>query len=254
MARADRNRAEAPRRERRLTTASGGVDVWFAPTGALSDPALLERFERLMSPDERVRRDRFVFEADRVRFLQTRGMVRTILSRYTGVAPEDCAFQSAPAGRPSLAGAAAASGVDFNISHTRGLIALAVTSGVTVGIDVEGIERPWSEGLPERFFAPSEASALDALPPAVRQVRFYEYWTVKEAYLKARGLGLALPLDGFAIGFRDGAPPSIAFTSIDDHPERWQLFLTEPCEGFRLALAIDREGSDLPIVMREFQP
>lgn len=205
-----------------------------------------------MSADERVRHDRFVFAADRQRFLQTRGMVRTILSGYTGVAPEDCAFQTAPGGRPSLAGRAAETGIDFNVSHTRGLIAIVVASKVCVGIDVEGIERPWSEGLPDRFFAPDEAAALAALPAAVRQVRFYEYWTVKEAYIKARGLGLALPLDGFAIAFPDKAPPTIAFTSIDDRPERWQLWLTEPCERFRLALAVEREGRDVPVLMREF--
>ena len=207
-----------------------------------------------MSADERVRHDRFVFAADRQRFLQTRGMVRTILSGYTGIAPADCAFQAAPGGRPSLAGRAAETGIDFNVSHTRRLIAIAVASGLSVGIDVEGIEQPWSEGLPNRFFAPDEAAALAELPPAVRQARFYEYWTVKEAYLKARGLGLALPLDGFAIGFPVSARPTIAFTSIEDRAERWQLFLTEPCEGFRLALAIEREGADVPIVIREFAP
>jgi 4'-phosphopantetheinyl transferase len=108
--------------------------------------------------------------------------------------------------------------------------------------------------LPPRFFAPAEAAALASLPASEQQVRFYEYWTVKEAYLKARGLGLALPLDGFAVSFPPNAPPTIAFTSIDDRPERWQLFLAEPCEGFRLALAIDREGSDVPIVLREYLP
>jgi 4'-phosphopantetheinyl transferase len=229
-----------------------GVDVWFARTGRLSDPALLERFERLISADERVRRDRFVCAADRELFLQTRGMVRTILSRYTGMRPEDCAFETAPGGRPRLAGEAARAGVDFNVSHTRGLIAIAVARDVRVGIDVEATGRPWSENLPARFFAPAEASALDELPPSGRQVRFYEYWTVKEAYLKARGLGLALPLDGFVVTFPPNAPPAIAFISIDDRPERWQLFLAEPCEGFRLALAI--EGAGVPVAIGEYLP
>jgi 4'-phosphopantetheinyl transferase len=229
----------------------------------------------MMSADERARHDRFVFAADRLLFLQTRGMVRTILSRYTGVSPDACAFLVEPGGRPSLAGDAGR-GIDFNVSHTRGLIALAVASSVRatdehgftratdehgftrisgrVGIDVEGVERAWSDGVPNRFFAPAESAALDALPPSERQVRFYECWTVKEAYLKARGLGLALPLDGFAVGFPPKAPPTIAFTSIDDRAERWQLSLMEPCAGFRLALAIAREGADVPVRVREFAP
>jgi 4'-phosphopantetheinyl transferase len=257
VARADRHGAAAPRRERRLSDrpdGPAGVDVWFARTGNLSDPELLERFERLMSPDERVRRDRFVFAADRELFLQARGMVRTILSRYTGVRPEDCAFEAAPGGRPLLAGAAARARIDFNLSHTRGLIAIAVTRDVRVGVDVEGTARPWSEALPPRFFAPAEAAALDELPPSEQQVRFYEYWTVKEAYLKAKGLGLALPLDGSVVTFPPGAPPAIAFTSIDDRADRWQLSLMEPCEGFRLALAIERDGADLPVTLREYTP
>jgi 4'-phosphopantetheinyl transferase len=250
-------------RERRLIPAPAGVDIWFARTDRLEDPDLLQRFDGLISPDERVRHDRFVFAADRRLFLQTRGMVRTMLSRYTGVPPESCTFDVAPGGRPSLSGAAAAAGIDFNVSHTRGLIALAVASNVRatdehgltrIGIDVEGIERPWLEGVPDRFFAPAEAAALEALPPAARQVRFYEYWTVKEAYLKARGLGLALPLDGFVIAFPDQWRPAITFTSIADRPERWQLFLAQPCEAFRLALAIEREGRDVPVVMRELAP
>ena len=99
----------------------------------------------------------------------------------------------------------------FNLSHTDGLIACAVTIGREVGVDVEHIQRRLTHDVAGRFFAPREVDDLKALPEDEQQRVFFDYWTLKEAYIKARGFGLALPLGDFAFTLAPPAPPQIAF-------------------------------------------
>ena len=193
-----------------------------------------------------------MFARDRRQFLAARGMLRTLLSAYTGVPPGACAIETGRHGRPRLAGQPR---IDFNLSHTPGMIAVAVTGGPAVGVDVEGTARAWAPELPRRYFAPAEVEALERLPPAARHARFYEIWTLKEAYVKALGLGLAIPLTAFAMQIDEHGSASVAFDAgAGDRADRWQLHLETPDAGFRLAVALAREGADRPIVVRQFRP
>jgi 4'-phosphopantetheinyl transferase len=231
----------------------GEVAVYYVFSDAVRDAALLERYAAMMSAEERARQERFVFEYDRHQFLVTRGVVRTLIGTLLGIAPRDCAFTANAYGRPSLTVPGTAS-LDFNISHTKGLVACAVTGAPDVGLDVENIDRrAVDEDLPRRFFSPAEVAALEALPEPARASRFFDYWTLKEAYIKARGMGLSLPLDQFSLHL-DGATPRIMFTGIDDDPASWQFAQFDASPRHRMALAVRRHGTDRTIRFRALDP
>lgn len=209
-----------------------------------------------MSPDEHERMGRLVFARDRRRFLATRALVRSMLSRYASVAPAEWTFAVNAHGCPRVAGPrSGAPDLRFNISHTEGLIACAVTIGREVGVDVEHVGRRLTHDVASRFFAPREVEALRALPASEQPTVFFDYWTLKEAYIKARGMGLAVPLADFAFQLAPPAPPTITFSpALDDDSSTWQFEQAWPSPKHRLALAIRRTGSDLPVRFREVVP
>jgi 4'-phosphopantetheinyl transferase len=229
------------------------VHLWYVLSDAVTDPALLARYAALMAPDERARHDRFVFQKDRHQFLVTRGTIRTLIGRVLGVDPADCVFAADAYGRPALRHPPGAP-LAFNISHTRGLVVCALARAREIGVDVEDLQRPVSHDLARRFFSASEADTLDCLPEPARTARFYDYWTLKEAYIKARGMGLSLPLDGFSMLVDGGGPPSIRFSAqIDDDPATWQFARFSPARRYCGAVAVRRRGADVAIQVREFQ-
>ncbi len=215
-----------------------------------------EQYLQLLSPDEHERMARLVFERDRQRFLLTRALVRTTLSRYAGVAPADWQFQANVHGRPEILDRpAGVPDLRFNLSHTDGLIACAVTIGREVGVDVEHVGRRLTQDVAGRFFAPAEVARLHSLPDDEQSMVFFDYWTLKEAYIKARGFGLALPLGDFAFHLNPGEAPTIAFEpSLQDDPATWQFLQDWPTPTHRLGLAIRRTGADLPVRMRQVVP
>ena len=216
------------------------------------DAALLERCAAMLTADERARHDRFVFAKDRHQFLVTRGTIRSLAARYLGVDPAACRFEADRYGRPSLAHPAGAA-FAFNLSHTAGLVACAIARGGEIGVDVEDTTRDAHGDLPRRFFSTAEADALEALPAGERQARFYEYWTLKEAYIKARGMGLSLPLDGFSMLLDGAGPPRIRFLpSLPDDAASWQFAQFRPTPRHCLAVAVRRRGAERTIHLREF--
>ena len=143
----------------------------------------------------------------------------------------------------------------FNISHTDGLIACAVTIGREVGVDVEHIGRHLTHDVAGRFFAPDEVADLRKLPEHDQQRVFFDYWTLKEAYIKARGFGLALPLGDFAFKLNPPGPPAITFEpALEDDPRTWQFLQDWPTPQHRLGLAVRRDGADLPVRLRFVTP
>jgi 4'-phosphopantetheinyl transferase len=215
-----------------------------------------EQYLRLLSPDEHERMARFVFERDRTRFLLTRALVRTTLSRYAPVAPANWHFIANAHGRPEILDRpTGVPDLRFNLSHTDGLIACAVTIGREVGIDVEHVGRRLTQDVAARFFAPAEVAHLRSLPADQQERVFFDYWTMKEAYIKARGFGLALPLGDFAFHFASDHPPTITIEpSLQDDPSSWQFQQDWPTPVHRLGLAIRRTGDDLPVRMRQVVP
>ena len=175
----------------RLTLARGDVDLWLADYGRI-DPGLLDGWLLLLTREERAQMVRFHFEDDRRRHLVTRALVRTTLSRYADVPAADWRFDTNKYGRPAVAAChGAACALSFNVSHTRSLIALALTREAALGVDVENfVRRAAPIEIADRFLSRVESTELLALDPARQPRRFFEYWTFKEAYIKARGMGL----------------------------------------------------------------
>jgi 4'-phosphopantetheinyl transferase len=218
--------------------------MWWVRPDAIVDGAVLERCRRLLTDDERARVDRYRFAADRHTCLITRALVRTTLSRYAEVAPDAWRFRTNEHGRPEIA--TPASALRFNLSHTNGLVVCLVSRERAVGVDVETLSRVhrWLD-LAERFFAPREANALRQAVASEQPERFLEYWTLKESYIKARGLGLAIPLDHFSFdlpsplsGIAMRAEPALG-----DDATRWQFSLEHFGDDHVLATAIERRGS-----------
>jgi len=228
------------------------VHVWYVFSDRVIDPGLLARYEAILTPEELTRRRRFVHEKDRHQYLLARALVRTMLSHYVGVRPEAWSFTTNRYGRPELAGPVEIP-LRFNISHTRGLVACAVARDREIGVDVENVERPGEyTHLAQRFFAPPEAAHVTSLPVEKQRDVFFDYWTLKESYIKARGMGLALPLSDFA--FRLTEPPTISFTgSIVDDPNSWQFHRLRPSAQHRLALAV-RGTEQLEVTTKETVP
>jgi 4'-phosphopantetheinyl transferase len=216
----------------------------------------LDTYKALLSEDERERMARFVFDRDRRAFVITRAHVRMMLSRYAAVAPADWRFIENVHGRPEISDRSEGTpDLRFNISHTDGLIACAVTIGREVGVDVEHIGRHLTHDVAGRFFAPDEVTDLRRLPVEDQARVFFDYWTLKEAYIKARGFGLALPLGDFAFKLSPPDPPAITFLpALDDDPSTWQFMQDWPTPEHRLGLAVRRDGADLPIRLRFVTP
>src|SRR6266852_33298 len=206
----------ARREESTQALADDDVCVWLAETAAWSAPEDRRGLMRFLSQDERARFQRFHFDQDRLAFLVAHGLVRMALSRHAAVAPAEWTFSADSYGKPSIA--TPASTLSFSLSHTRRLVACAVARGRPVGVDVEDASRPAPLEVAERYFVPGERRDIFAADADQRTRRFFEYWTLKEAYVKAGGLGLSLPLDRFE--FRRDAEGSwrIAFAPppLDD--------------------------------------
>ena len=233
------------------------VHVW---TTRQDDPAVITRlpsYESVLTDDERRRASRFAQDADRVRFVIGRTLARTMLSQHARVPPREWAIEIDAHGRPELRRRPLhVPDLRFNLSHTPGLIACAVTCGREVGLDVEFINRRLVyDTIPERFFSTREVADLRALPPEDQPAVFFDYWTLKESYIKARGLGLALPLGQFTFRLRRDAPPTIEFDpELEDDPATWQFAQFWPTSIHRMAVAVRRTGPDVPIVVSEVIP
>lgn len=235
-----------------LALPAGDIHLWLCPHGESGDPALAAAYRMLLTPQERQQEDRFHFARDRHRYLLTRALVRTVLSRYAPVEPASWRFASGPFGRPRIDGAPCdeTRGLDFNLSHTAGLVVLAVARDMGVGVDVENIRRSAVLEAVDHFFAPAEARALGALPAALQPHRFFELWTLKESYIKARGMGLQIPLDSFAFALDDAR--DIGFALADPQGDAaWHFRQLQPTPDHMVALCSDAPAR---IVCRETAP
>ncbi len=228
------------------------VHVWIVEPERIEEPRLLEAYLGLLSPEERGKQRRFHFERHRRQYLVSHALVRLTLSRYAPVRPEAWSFVTNEYGCPRVEGEAL--GLRFNLSHTDGMAMVAVANNVDVGVDVEDTERPGETvALADRFFAPSEVAELRALEVVRQRERFFEYWTLKEAYIKARGMGLSIPLEQFAFELQPGQPPRISFDPrLVDEPDGWQFAQFRPSARHQAAVAVRRPRM-LALKVRSFE-
>ena len=227
------------------------IDLWLVWPDEI-DEALLARYRAMATPAEQAAAGRFHFERHRRSHLVTRATLRFVLSKYAAIAPQDWRFELSEHGRPQLsrehAGVPGLSDLRFNISHTEGLIAIAVSRQGEVGVDVENVDaRPAPIDVASAYFAPAELAALQQVPADRQSTAFFRYWTLKESYIKARGLGLSLPLDQFSFVLH--SDQSIGFSTapaLNDPAAQWRFWQFGVAGSHVLALCVRRAGADRP--------
>jgi 4'-phosphopantetheinyl transferase len=198
----------------------------------------LDRLEAMLDPAERGRAGRFRFESDRAVFVLGRGWLRFLLGRLTGVRPDAVSLAVAEHGKPFLPVGPGGPAPAFNLSHSGDLALIAVAAGGRLGVDVERIDPDRDvDPIADRFFSAREAATLAVLAPSLRRRAFYACWTRKEAYLKALGRGLSIPLKSFSVSLDPGEAPELL--ESDGGVGGWWLEDVSPSPSFAAALAGD---------------
>ncbi|NET38586.1 MAG: 4'-phosphopantetheinyl transferase superfamily protein [Cyanothece sp. SIO1E1] len=229
---------------------SGSIHLWCA---SLDPPAAqIQHLAQLLSPDERVRAERFHFQKDSRHFTVARGILRILLSRYLQLEPGQLQFEYGSRGKPALTAICGGEQLSFNLSHSHGLALYAIApiappgnmTNAELGVDIEYI-RPLdtAEQLAQRFFSAQEYAVIQKLPAADKQEAFFHYWTCKEAYIKATGDGLAKSLDQVEVLITPGEPAR--FVKIDGDWQKaadWQVKQLLPATGYIAALVAKRHN------------
>jgi 4'-phosphopantetheinyl transferase len=224
----------------RLTLPPASLHIWRASLDVLLDS--LAHFSSVLSLEERARAERFVFERDRQHFQVARATLRLLLGRYLQISPHAVEFEAGPQNKPYLAKHLSTSRLQFNLSHSHGVALFAFAAGRELGIDLEKIRPDFaSRDIAERYFAPKEIAELGALPPSEYTLGFFLCWTRKEAYIKARGEGLRLPLDSFSVSLTPRGPAELR--SMDSNS--WSIYSFCPAKEYVAAAVVEGQGSTL---------
>lgn len=234
------------------------VVVWIALVERAGRWLAAQCPEDWLDEHEQLRYRRYRFPQHAELYLVSHVLLRTSLSRYAGCAPRDWRFEFGAHGKPELVPVLNPEKLRFNLSHTTGLAACGVTRDRRIGVDVESLDRSNATlAIAKRYFSNQEYEQLSRLPPEQQHVRFLELWTLKEAYVKARGGGLSIALDSFSFvplaNERATTTWQVAFHT-DDHgaADRWQFASLRPTAGHLLAVAMERgTGPDFEIEVRE---
>jgi 4'-phosphopantetheinyl transferase len=226
----------------RMNLPEDEVHLWQVDLAAVA--AGEQRWRKLLSPDERERAARFHFSRDRQNFTATRALLRTILASYVDSEPEDLAFQYSEKEKPSLASSNIEPAIEFNVSHSGTRALLAFARGRALGVDVEQIRVDFdSDALARRFFSAREQSQLATLAASERYTGFFRCWTRKEAYIKARGMGLSLPLDEFDVSLQSADGNLLLATRPDETDAAlWSLQEVPISDGYVAALCVQGHG------------
>jgi len=225
-----------------LILADNEVHVWRAQLELPSSQ--VQRLRGILTDDELDRANRFSFEIDRQRFIAARGTLRSILSRYITIYPSHLRFYYNQYGKPFLAPEFSSYLLNFNLSHSGSMALYAITRNMEIGVDVERVRSDFEyEEIAKRFFSVNEVAILRTIPTEKKLEAFYNCWTRKEAYIKAHGKGLSLPLDSFDVSFAPWEPPRLLITK-DEPQERslWTLLDVKPGPGYMGALAVKGIG------------
>ena len=216
---------------------------------------MLRAYEELLTTEEKTKLDRFRFESDRRNYLITRALIRTTLSRYTDVSPTDWHFTFNKHGRPEINEPKHARCLKFNLSHTKHLIVCIISQDKDVGVDVENCSRDNNLlKIADRYFSSTEIHELRQLSAKEQRERFFLYWTLKESYAKAKGIGLTMPLK--YISFDVQSKITISFKSQPkEDPQQWQFTTTHLPPEYIVATCVRRQpGQDIRHILRETVP
>jgi 4'-phosphopantetheinyl transferase len=214
------------------------LHVWRASLDV--PPMLIRRLESTLNADEKERAERFLVPQARERFVTARGILRELVATYLEIEPEKVEFMYGPQGKPSLS-PVHNSKVCFSVSHSREMGLFAFASHCEVGVDIEQV-KPDFKGMEiaAHFFSSEEIAALAKLPPELAVEAFWGCWTRKEAYVKARGQGLSIPLRSFTVSFADSKQ-----SLQDETGAAWSCCALEPAPGFAGAVVAAGEDCSL---------
>jgi 4'-phosphopantetheinyl transferase len=214
---------------------SGTVDVWsLSLASAHSFPA------DVLAPEERQRAARFHFDRDRNRFVQCRLWLRNVLGQYLGIGAGQVPIEYGERGKPFVAKGHNARNLQFNLAHSGDYAVLAMTVANRLGVDIEQIERLRDHvHIAQRYFSDREAGELMSLPEGLRREGFEACWTRKEAFIKAVGAGLSLPLSDFSVTVHPANVPEIVELPADFRDAKWWLSDLPAPAGYRAALVVE---------------
>lgn len=239
------------------------IHLYFTFPEQISDPELLKQYKSLLTDDELIRMSRLYYSRHRHQYLVTRALIRTSLSKYFKVEPADWRFGKNGYGKPEINFPDKAWPIRFNLSHCNGLVMCGIARAHDIGVDVEDAQRSTRAAFDSltSYFSSREITSLSHLPPDQQKQRFFDFWTLKESYIKARGMGLAIPLAKFSFQF-DGDQ----LNGFETHPDlkddatNWQ-FWQLPMDGrYRIAVAINSGNTDFrlrgfnAIPLQDFNP
>ena len=223
-----------------ITMEDRTIHLWaFSLDGSLS---FMEQCRSWLSEDERGRAGRFIHQQDHVRFVLAHGGLRAVLSRYLGIDPDVVELDRSEGGKPFLSrGLRGQSAITFNMSHAHGRALIAVSRGQEIGVDLERIRSDVEVAkLSERYFAPSEHSAIMQSAQEQRAARFFRYWVAKEAVLKAQGIGLRALSQCEILFGAEGGGAEVLVPAGSPLQNNWRVRLLSCEEGWEAAVAAQR--------------
>jgi len=232
---------------------AGMCHLWYWRPDSLT-LSHVERGLALLSPDELARHRRFLVPDPARTFLAARVLVRSLLSAYCSLSPTEWKFETNAWGRPHFVNPEAPAGLTFNLSHKPGFVTCLTGCHRELGVDVEDLSagRPHLLDIAERFFSRAESAALRSLPEGQQRDRFYQLWTLKEAYIKARGQGLSLGLSRFSFRFHAAAIGVDFDPELEDDARSWEFRLFHPDASHLIATAVRSSGREpIHIVLRD---
>ena len=235
----------------------GQVDIWLTFSDQIQDKNLLHQYRQMLTDEERNKRKKFIFDHDRHQYLVTRALLRTVLSKYAPIRPEQWSFSTTRYGKPVIENRMPLTQkIFFNISHTRGLIILGISTSGFIGVDAEDINatEPLTDGLSQLFSA-QEINDLSTADCRQYRRKFFEYWTLKEAYIKARGEGLGIPLNYISFNLRDNTPFNVSFHPLwDDRPTHWHFWQFSIFSNYLFAICMKCKEEVAQITIRNIIP
>lgn len=225
----------------RPTLGGTAIHIWRTTLDVPSERVAALR--DTLAADEQARAERFRFPIDRTRSIVARGLLRAIIARYLDREPRTFAFQYSPSGKPSLRDVTESGDLHFNVSHADGVALYAITRGRAIGVDIERVRADMAnERIAARFFSPREVATLRSLRPDLQSEAFFTCWTRKEAFVKARGVGITAGLDQFDVSLAPDEPAAILANRDASEAHRpWSLYHLAPCPGYVGAVAAEGE-------------
>ena len=221
-----------------IKLADNEIHLWFTFPDKITENSLLIQYKQLLNIEEHKRWQRFYFAKHQHQYLMTRALIRTTLSRYLEGSPEKWQFSKNNYGKPALY---PAQNLFFNLSNTETLIVCALSRQRDIGVDVETLAHKSSVvDIAQRFFSAQEVEDLLNCPESQQRQRFFQYWTLKEAYIKARGLGLSQPLEQFSFNFNESRKYlKLSFNEpLKENTKHWQCWLLQVTSAHYAAICI----------------